>query len=186
MSVKYFTILCKPGYTWQMRQSDLTQWLANNPELSIDGEPAPKRRKRKTGTNTNAPKQKPTRGRIGRAGGSLTLTLEGARPLSINQVVGAHWSLCNRYKNECYEAVRLAMSGDERPFACVVDIDIIAYFDASPQDSDNIFGKYYIDALRHFGIIGDDDMAHVRKTLTWSQMDKERPRVEIVIRSVGG
>ena len=169
-----------------MNQSDLNQWLASNPDLSIDGEPPPKRRKRKTGTSTNAPKQKPTRREIGRAGGSLTLTLDGVRPESINGFRYAHWGEFDQYKEDCYQFVRLAMSGDERPFACVVDIDVVAYFDAGPQDSDNIFSKYYIDAVRHFGIIGDDNMAHVRKTLTWSQMDTERPRVEIVIRSVDG
>jgi hypothetical protein len=64
-----------------------------------------------------------------------------------------------------------------------VDIEVIGYFDKRPLDSSNIAVKLYEDALKGW-LIEDDSLDYVRKVGGESRVDKENPRVEIVLTEV--
>ena len=111
----------------------------------------------------------------------LKIVMPDERPMSANKIKGAHWAVSNKYKKACYLALRQALTMEEPQFTELVDIHITAYFDNKPQDGDNIHTKYYIDALRYYGIIADDEGRHVRWSASRAEVDAGDPWVEVLI-----
>ena len=75
------------------------------------------------------------------------------------------------------------MTGEEQMFDVLVDITITAYFDKRPLDASNICAKLYEDAIKGWLIV-DDSPKYVRSVRTVSEIDKQRPRVEIEVAEV--
>ena len=126
----------------------------------------------------------------------MKIVLEGERPWSWNKMyAGVHWT---KRKEEADRVHGLLMwklqqtanlSGgamlykmDSSPllFKGRVDISVVAYFKNRPLDPDNITSKFYIDGLVG-EVIEDDTREFVRKVTTQSEVDKENPRVEIIV-----
>lgn len=114
----------------------------------------------------------------------MLLVLEDERPRSWNAFYsGGHWNERRQYA----EAIHQLVDGVVRnvhpslePFDCRVHIKVTAYFKSRPQDPDNICSKVYIDGL-HGTVIHDDTRKYVASVTTISEVDKQNPRVEILI-----
>lgn len=101
---------------------------------------------------------------------------------------GMHFGTRQKIVNRVRWAVKAELLKlEEKPvFDFPVFIAVVCYFDSNPQDGDNVTRKLYIDALIKFdgnphGIIPDDNPKYVLFSGSDSRMDKERPRVEILI-----
>ena len=123
----------------------------------------------------------------------MTITLDGERPISWNIFnARAHWSRRKEENDRVHKlvqysvlniAVHAQLSRKDLLFADAVDITISSYFKNRPLDPDNICAKLYIDALKGL-VIQDDNPKFVRSVTTRSLVDKENPRVEIVVEEV--
>jgi hypothetical protein len=93
---------------------------------------------------------------------------------------GGHWHKRSEEKNRVTMLVRQYIDPNCKPFDVPVDIEITACFDKRPLDADNIAAKFYIDALcgRY---IHDDNIKYLHSVKTVAVIDKQSPRVEIVI-----
>ena len=116
--------------------------------------------------------------------GALTIILHGHRSPSQNTYYSApHWSVRSRLARQIHDTVRrrLMAMGIEMGTTCnrLVDIEVIAYFDQRPLDSDNVCSKLYIDALRGW-LLEDDSPRWVRRVTTESRVSMD-PRVEITL-----
>lgn len=123
---------------------------------------------------------------------SVRLTIENERPISENDFYsGMHHMERSRIAKEARFLVKLElMKLDEKPdFNFPVMILVLVYFDKYPYDSDNIVRKMCIDGLikseaNPQGIIPDDHMKYVSFSGSIPRIDRERPRVEILITDV--
>jgi Holliday junction resolvase RusA-like endonuclease len=114
----------------------------------------------------------------------VLVVLEGERCVSWNTYyAGAHWSARTRETNRVKMTVRAHLTGNETPFDCPVNIIVTAYFKDHPQDPDNIAAKLYLDALKGW-LLYDDDRRYVTSVTTMSKVDKDNPRVEILVTPV--
>lgn len=119
-----------------------------------------------------------------RQASSKTLVLEGERAFSWNTMYsGIHWTKRKAEVDRVKLVVRAALTGDETPFERSVDIYTTAYYDEQPADSDNVWDKPYIDALKGW-LLKDDNRRWVRWAASRADVDKTRPRVEIQITEV--
>lgn len=118
----------------------------------------------------------------------IVITLPKERPVSWNLFYSAtHWQVRKDTANRVHDLVRYSLyelgyrthHGD-KIIREKVDIEVVAYLDRSPIDSDNICDKLYIDALKEYLLL-DDNPKYVGRTSTRSEMDKVNPRVEIHI-----
>lgn len=119
---------------------------------------------------------------------SVVLVLEGERPLSWNKLYSGtlHWTERSEEKNRVRLTVRTAFDPQKATvFTTPVAITVKAYFADGRRllDADNIASKFYIDALIGW-YIEDDTPQYVASVCTFSQMDRENPRVEIHITPV--
>lgn len=119
---------------------------------------------------------------------SVVLVLEGELPLSWNKLYSGtlHWTQRSEEKNRVRLTVRTAFDPQKASlFTVPVTIGVYAYYDDKRRllDADNIASKFYIDALIGW-YIEDDTPEYVKRVCTSSQMDRDRPRVEIHITPV--
>ena len=114
------------------------------------------------------------------------IILEGERPVSWNKFyAGMHWSRRREYAAGVHYLVKLAARGTGGGlFMEKVAITITVFFKNRPLDPCNIPAKIYIDGLLGTWLI-DDSPRYVSSVTTRSRVDKERPRVEIVVEETG-
>lgn len=115
---------------------------------------------------------------------TLKLVLEGERPWSWNKLyAGVHHTQRSKQARHCHDLVGWTLlTLDYIPiFESVVDITVVVYFDKRPFDPDNITAKLYIDGLVKAGVIPDDKKQYVRNVTTRSEVDRDNPRVEILV-----
>lgn len=113
---------------------------------------------------------------------SVQITLPDERPPSWNDsYAGQHWTKRKAEADRVHMAVRAAIDPEQvEPFTDLVDVTVMVYFDRQPLDADNIPAKLYIDALKGW-IIADDDGRYVRSVRTVTEVDRDAPRVVIVV-----
>jgi hypothetical protein len=119
----------------------------------------------------------------------FVLILENERPISNNKFYeGMHWAERKAEADRVHARVQAACASWKakmgRPlprFEHGARVIITAYFEKRPLDSSNIAGKLYEDGLVRAGILPNDDWKHVTELCTRSRLDKERPRVEIIV-----
>jgi Holliday junction resolvase RusA-like endonuclease len=116
----------------------------------------------------------------------MQIILEDERPHTWNKIYGGkwHWSDRREYVNAVHMLVDAAVreiNPSVETYRTRVHIKVIAYFDKYPHDPDNIPAKLYIDGLRHAGVIENDTRKYVASVTMVSEIDRDRPRVEIFI-----
>jgi hypothetical protein len=119
----------------------------------------------------------------------FVLILENERPISNNKFYeGMHWAERKAEADRVHARVQAACASWKakmgRPlprFEHGARVIITAYFEKSPLDSSNIAGKLYEDGLMRAGILPNDDWQHVTELCLRSRIDRERPRVEIIV-----
>ncbi len=114
---------------------------------------------------------------------AVIITIPNESPISWNKFYsGKHWAVRKQEADRVHQLVRGCIDPDAIPFAGLVNIIITAYFPNKRllQDPDNICCKLYIDGLKWW-VIADDDTKHVRSVLAISELDREKPRIEIVV-----
>jgi hypothetical protein len=94
-----------------------------------------------------------------------------------------HWSKRSQLAKDIHYQVRAALDPSMPPFDGLVDIEIIGYFVNRPLDPDNIASKIFIDGLKGWWI-ADDTPDYVRSVTTRSVIDKDSPRLEIIVAQV--
>lgn len=120
----------------------------------------------------------------------MKIVLPNERPISWNTYyAGAHWIIRKKKATEIHTLVKYALMemgyhGRSKLIAGKVNIKVIAYFKNRPYDSDNIPAKLYVDGLKDI-LIQDDTYRYVGDVTTRSEIDKQNPRVEIVIEEEG-
>lgn len=108
------------------------------------------------------------------------IIIQDEKPLSWNTMyAGVHWSVRSAEKERVRYMV-LASASHPKMFTTRVDIFITAYFQGKQFDSDNIFDKVYVDALKGL-YVPDDTPKYVRYVGTRSEKDANNPRLEIEI-----
>lgn len=112
----------------------------------------------------------------------MKIILKDERSMSVNKVYsGMHWTKRKEEADRVHTLVFYAIPYKDRViYQNRVDIFITCFFKNKPFDSDNIFGKIYVDGLKGV-LIKDDHRNFVRWVGTRSEIDKENPRVEIEI-----
>lgn len=113
------------------------------------------------------------------------IVIEDYRPIGWNQFYrGLKW----HYRKKMVDEVRAIVlssiykEGNEfEMFTCPVDIEITCYYVSHPHDSSNICAKIYEDALKGI-FIEDDSPKYVRSMKTSSLIDRQHPRLEIIIK----
>jgi hypothetical protein len=121
----------------------------------------------------------------------MKIVLPKERPLSWNKVyTGQHWTKRAAEAKRVHQLVRhfgdppeMQQFGPQTAWPAAVDITITAYFKNRPLDADNISSKFYIDGLKGW-LIKDDTQEYVRSVTTRSCVDKDNPRVELLIEEV--
>lgn len=114
---------------------------------------------------------------------AVRIVLENERPKSWNTFwAGEHWTTRKDEKDRVAWLVRSEIDPEAATvFDAPVEIEVIAYYDSRPADSDNVCDKPYIDALIGW-YIEDDSPEYVDAAITRSRLDTDNPRVEIIIR----
>lgn len=120
--------------------------------------------------------------------GQMTIVLPGLRSPSQNEYYSSpHWSARQRMAKRIHSTVQNRLRemdiGPGETCRKRVDLEIVCYFDKRPLDSSNIVAKVFEDALKGWLIV-DDSPKWVNRVSTLSQVDKENPRVEIIITEV--
>jgi Holliday junction resolvase RusA-like endonuclease len=114
----------------------------------------------------------------------MKIVLDDVRAKSWNWMyAGTHWKNRSSYAKSVHQLVDAAVRDVDvniTPFECRVHITTIAYFKNRPTDPDNVCDKVFIDGLVG-KVIHDDTRQYVASTTTISEIDKDNPRVEIVI-----
>lgn len=115
----------------------------------------------------------------------MKLVLPNERPVSLNSYyAGMHWTKRKAEADRVHWLVYAAVvTAKAVVFKKRVDIVVTAYFKNRQQDASNIMGKMYEDGLKG-RVIVDDTPQYVRSMKTVSEVDKEKPRVEIEITEI--
>lgn len=115
----------------------------------------------------------------------LVVILDGERPPSWNKFyAGSHWRERKRDADRIHWLVIAALDGRPARIVKPVEIVITAYFKGRQFDPCNVPAKIYIDGLVQAGLLVNDTPRYVDSVTTRSRKDKDRPRVEIVIREI--
>ncbi len=102
----------------------------------------------------------------------LRITIANERAPSWNKTyAGIHWSKRVEMVQIIWWKMHAALPPSARMFDAPVDISIVATYKGRIVDSDNIFSKGYIDALKG-KLIRDDDPRYVRRVTTESRHGK--------------
>lgn len=119
----------------------------------------------------------------------IHLTIPDERAPGWNAVSRMHWAKQRKRNAEVWLAVRAAYGNEWQPLDAPVDVHIVATFTGNPLDSDNLCGKFYIDAIKSKRlddgsvderILRDDDPKWVRRVTTESKRGKHN-QVEIML-----
>lgn len=93
-----------------------------------------------------------------------------------------HWKLRSAEAARVHLMVRGHLDPSAPVFKDLVDIEVRCYYPTNVRpDSDNVCAKLYIDGLIPF-VIKDDDYKHVHAVTTISLLDRDNPRLEIIIK----
>lgn len=116
--------------------------------------------------------------------GSVTIILDGDRPISWNQMYsGLHWSSRKELADTTHKLVWWTVK-EQLPGASIfknkVAITVRAYMNGRILDCDNVATKLYIDGLKGI-LIEDDDLGYVGRVTAEVIRVKEDPRVEIEV-----
>lgn len=85
----------------------------------------------------------------------------------------AHWTKEVEMVRYAHESVMEALSKMKwSPYKAKVDIRIVAYL-KRPMDSDNVCDKLLIDAIKHYGVILEDDPRYVYDATTHAEKAKK-------------
>ena len=97
---------------------------------------------------------------------------------------GIHWSKRKEVADRAHQLIRTSpySGNDIIPFEVPVHITYTVYFDKRPMDADNCCVKIYTDGLRGW-CIEDDNPKYVSGVTVYSRVDREHPRIEILIQS---
>lgn len=113
---------------------------------------------------------------------ATTIVLPGERCVSWNTMyAGRHWSWRSKEKERVKSLVQAHLPVGASPYKQPVDIEVVVFFKNRPIDSDNICDKFYIDAVKS-RLIFEDDNRYVKRVTTWSRIDKDNPRLVIVVK----
>lgn len=117
----------------------------------------------------------------------IAISLVDERPMSWNKMYsGIHWTKRKKEADRVHELIKTIVGdyynikNQEAMFTGIVKIVINTYFKNRPLDSDNVCTKFYIDGLKGI-LIKDDDIRYVSGVTSNVFIDKENPRVEIII-----
>jgi Holliday junction resolvase RusA-like endonuclease len=113
------------------------------------------------------------------------IVLINERPQSWNVLKRLHWRKWQNEVERCKWLILEAVGFDSQPVNGRVRITVTAYYKNRPHDASNIPLKLYEDGLVAAGVLTDDSPVFVDETVTRSRVDKQRPRVEIEIETVG-
>lgn len=115
----------------------------------------------------------------------MKVVIPDERPPSWNKFYsGMHWAERNEVRDDMRWLVRSCIHPDDIVIPeGRVDITITVYFRHHPQDPDNICSKLMIDSIKGY-LIEDDTREHIRTVATRSEIDKNNPRVEILVEEV--
>lgn len=117
---------------------------------------------------------------------SVTIVIPNEQPMSWNKMyAGIHWSKRKAEADRVHLMVRATLDPDWPVFDGLVRIEVRVYFKnlRVQLDPDNICSKVYIDGLKGWLIL-DDNAKHIRSVESVSLVDRESPRVEIIIAEV--
>ena len=110
-----------------------------------------------------------------------TLVLSGEKPVSWNLLWSSkHWTVRQKLAQEVHARGRAALDPEIEPPPLPVDVTVVAYQKGTPMDPDNILAKPYLDGLKGWWL-RDDSPDCVRSVRLFSQVDKNNPRVEIIL-----
>ena len=114
------------------------------------------------------------------------LTLPIRRPImTTNEARSQHWRNAHRAKHETEALVRSALVRARiRTLAPPIAVSVTWYApNLIRRDSDSVdfTKKAVLDALVKTGVIPDDDWKHVIGASTAVQLDRDNPRIEIVL-----
>lgn len=113
----------------------------------------------------------------------MKIILPNERPMSWNIFYsGKHWRTRHEEALRVHGLVKYSTLNKTR-LKRPCNITITAYFDKSPLDADNINCKLYIDGLKE-KVIVDDNPKWVDSITAKSRVDKDNPRVEILIEEI--
>lgn len=121
--------------------------------------------------------------------GKIIIILENERPMSWNTLyAGNHWIIRKTEADRVHKLIHYSLlQKGFRPqknlYDKKVSITVIAYFKNRPLDADNICSKFYIDGLKEM-LIRDDDPKYVTTVTCKSLVDKENPRVEMILEEI--
>ena len=104
-------------------------------------------------------------------------------PDSLNRFAGRHnaWEYREK-KNMWKNMVQLCCMPKPKMPIEKADVKIVYFFpDHKRRDPDNYCGKMILDGLTAAGIIKDDDFDHIELTVKKGGVDRNFPRVELVI-----
>lgn len=115
---------------------------------------------------------------------TLTIVLEGENPISWNQFYsGKHWTHRKEAADRAHMLMRQSLPPNYPRFE-QCHIEFVAYFkDNRRRDLDNICTKLYIDGLVTH-VLPDDRHTVIRKITISAEVDKKRPRLEIIVTEV--
>jgi Holliday junction resolvase RusA-like endonuclease len=108
------------------------------------------------------------------------ITLEGALPPSMNELLRMHWSKARKI-GKTYEALIAYQGGARIPRAepgekRSVRIDLFKGTRGKPDDPSNLDGraKLILDAMKRLGLIHDDDAEHCELVIVEHMKSSER------------
>jgi hypothetical protein len=113
----------------------------------------------------------------------LHLVLHGVRPPSWNRLKRMNRWEWQAAVEQTRWHIRAALPPSPPVFTGRVDICVVVYFDRKAHDADNMPAKLLIDSLVNL-VIPDDSPTYVRRVSTESRVDRQHPRVEVLVRPV--
>ncbi|OPY64106.1 MAG: Endodeoxyribonuclease RusA [Pelotomaculum sp. PtaU1.Bin065] len=103
-------------------------------------------------------------------------------PPSLNVWKNWHWAKQGRYKKKLAENIRLLKVAFNLPFYERATVQVVYFFpDARERDKDNYGGKFILDALRHGGVIRNDNSDVLELPEPKFDIDREKPRTEVFV-----
>lgn len=124
-----------------------------------------------------------------KSNGRAELVIPGQLP-ALNEIIQAsktHWSQYSKLKKKYSDLIEDITVIHRTPFFRELELDITYYCRDRRKDPDNIAAgkKFILDGLVAAGVIKDDGWKCVKGFNERWQVDKENPRVEVVLKDVG-
>ena len=107
------------------------------------------------------------------------------RLLGLNDLIKGHWATTHRKKTAEMKRIQLeARAQSMRPVTGKVKVTISCYEPNAKRDDDNVTGgaaKCILDALQGIGVLKGDGQKYVMCIKAPVKVDRENPRVEVLI-----